>query len=148
MKILIINGPNLNLIGSREPDVYGTKTLEDINRLIENHAKQRGVEVSFLQTNHEGDIIDAVQKAGFGEKQERFDAIVINPGAFTHYSIAIRDAVKAAGIPVVEVHLSNIHGREEFRARSVVAGVCIGQITGFGYRSYLLAIDVLVKNES
>lgn len=147
MKILILNGPNLNLLGKREPEIYGMKTLEEINRIIENYAGERGIEVSFFQSNHEGEIIDAVQKAAFGKKEERCEGIVINPGAFSHYSIAIRDAIKSATIPTVEIHISNIYAREAFRRRSVITGACIGQISGFGYRSYVLAIEALAGRE-
>lgn len=139
MKVLVIHGPNLNLLGSREPKVYGTKTLDEVNAVVQAHADARGVEVSFFQSNHEGDIIDEIQQATGSH-----DAIVINPGAFTHYSLAIRDALLAVGLPAVEVHISNIHGREEFRTTSVIAAACRGQISGFGSRCYALAIDALL----
>lgn len=139
MKIFVIHGPNLNLLGTREPDVYGKQTLDEINTMIEKHAGAGGATVSFFQSNHEGKIIDAIQNAA-----DTQDGIVINPGAFTHYSLAIRDAIRAVGIPTVEVHISNIHGREAFRKNSVTAAACAGQISGFGARSYLLAVDALL----
>ena len=137
MNILVVHGPNLNLLGTREPEVYGTDTLEEINSRITAFAKKRGAAVTFFQSNHEGEIIDEIQKSSC-------DALVINPGAYTHYSHAIRDAIQAAGRPAIEVHLSNIHGREPFRSRSVIAPACRGQISGFGAQSYLLAIEALV----
>lgn len=137
-KIRVLHGPNLNLLGEREPDVYGTMTLNAVNESICAHAASIGVEVQIDQYNSEGDIIDAIQEARNGA-----DAIVINPGAYTHYSLAIRDAIAAVRLPAVEVHLSNIHSREEFRHTSVIAPVCIGQIAGFGENSYLLALDAV-----
>ena len=142
MKILVIHGPNMNLLGTREPEIYGTDTLRDINKRIESHANEKSVSVDFFQANGEGEIIDRIQRAGTKSGAGSCDALVINPGAYTHYSLAIRDAIRAVGIPAIEVHLSNIHNREEFRNKSVIAAVCRGQISGFGYRSYLLAIDV------
>lgn len=142
MDILVINGPNLNLLGTREPSVYGTVSLDEINERIERHARDKGVTVEFFQSNHEGEIIDRIQGAAHGDSG-RCDAIVINPGAYTHYSLAIRDAVSAAGLPTVEVHLSNIYAREPERHKSVIAPVCIGQVSGLGYRGYLLAIEYL-----
>ncbi|MGI9951522.1 type II 3-dehydroquinate dehydratase [Moorellaceae bacterium AZ2] len=133
MKILVIHGPNLNLLGTREPEIYGRTTLEEINALLKDMADQAGVEIDFFQSNHEGAIIDRVQEA-----RGAVDAVVLNPGALGHYSIALRDALAAVDYPVVEVHLSNIYSREEFRHHTVTAGVVQGQITGFGPLSYRL----------
>jgi 3-dehydroquinate dehydratase-2 len=135
MKILVIHGPNLNLLGKREPDIYGTLTLDDINDRLAALAGELGVEVSFYQSNHEGELVQKIQDA-MGVCQ----AIVINPGAYTHTSIALRDAILSTGIPTVETHLSNIYKREEFRQHSYISGVAAGQITGFGVDSYLLAL--------
>ncbi len=135
--ILVLHGPNLNLLGQREPAVYGTTTLAELDALIAAHAAARGVRVECRQSNHEGVLVDAVQSAA----AQGFAAIVLNPAALTHSSYALRDAIAAAPIPVVEVHLSNIHAREPFRRRSVTAPVCRGQIAGFGPRSYLLGVD-------
>ena len=135
--ILVLHGPNLNLLGTREPGVYGHATLADVNTAIGRHAVDRGASAVCRQSNHEGQLVDWVQSAA----AEGFGAIVMNPGALTHYSIALRDAVAAVAIPVVEVHLSNIHAREEFRRHSVIAGVAAGQIAGFGPTSYLLGVD-------
>ncbi|MFW5999667.1 MAG: type II 3-dehydroquinate dehydratase [Halanaerobiaceae bacterium] len=136
--IAVVHGPNLNLLGSREPDVYGVKTLPEINELIEEKVDELGLEVSILQSNHEGEIIDFLHE-GINE----FTGIIINAGAFTHYSIALHDALRALRIPVVEVHLSNIYQREEFRHHSVIAPVAVGQISGLGYRGYLFALEAL-----
>ena len=133
-KVLVVNGPNLNLLGDREVGIYGTLTLEDINKKISAKAKSAGAEVEFFQSNHEGEIVDMIQAASA-------DAIIINPGAYTHYSIAIRDAIASIAIPVIEIHLSNIYAREDFRATSVIAPVAVGQISGFGPESYYLAMD-------
>ncbi|MCX8131653.1 MAG: type II 3-dehydroquinate dehydratase [Clostridia bacterium] len=138
-RILIINGPNLNLLGTREKGVYGVETLEEIARRVMAEAIKLNVEVDFVQSNHEGEIIDKIHDA-----REKYDVLIINPGAYTHYSIAIRDAVKAVEIPTIEVHLSNIHSREEFRSKSVIAPVCKGQISGFGGNSYLVALNAAV----
>jgi 3-dehydroquinate dehydratase-2 len=135
--VLVLHGPNLNLLGTREPEVYGKLTLEQVNREIQRYAKSRGMRVECRQSNHEGELIEAIQTAA----RRGFGAIVFNPGAFTHYSLALRDAVSAISLPVIEVHLSNIHAREEFRRHSVIAPVARGQISGFGFRSYLLGID-------
>jgi len=140
IRVLIVNGPNLNLLGARETEVYGDLTLEDIEGLVTDRASKDGVEVGFFQSNHEGAIVDAIQGA-----PGNYDAVVINPGAFTHYSYAIRDAVASVEIPVVEIHLSNIAAREEFRSRSVIAAVCVGQISGFGPESYLLGVTAAAK---
>jgi 3-dehydroquinate dehydratase-2 len=136
IKIAVIHGPNLNLLGLREPDIYGADTFDDVNRKIQEHAKRIGVEVQITQSNHEGVIVDTIQEA-----VSWADAIVINPGAYTHYSLAIADALRGVRLPAVEVHISNIHAREEFRHRSVVAPTCVGQICGFGTTSYLLGLD-------
>ncbi len=133
MKTLIIHGPNLNLLGKREPEVYGTLTLQEINERICNTASELGVEIEIIQSNSESEIIEAIQKADY-------DILIINPAAFTHTSVAIRDAISAVGKPAIEVHISNIHKREDFRQRSYIAGVCNGQITGFGADSYILAL--------
>ncbi len=135
-RVLVIHGPNLNLLGRREPNVYGTATLAEIDRRLSERAAALGVGLETFQSNHEGEIVDAIQRA-----PGRFDALVINPGAFTHYSIAIRDALAAVGLPAVEVHLSNIAAREEFRHRSVIAPVCRGTVAGFGAQSYLLGLE-------
>lgn len=135
--ILVLHGPNLNLLGQREPGVYGTLTLAEVDAAIARHAAARGVNVECRQSNHEGVLVDAIQQAG----AQGFAAIVLNPGALTHYSYAVRDAIAAVSQPVIEVHLSNVHGRELFRRRSVTAPVCRGQIAGFGVQSYLLGLD-------
>lgn len=138
--ILVIHGPNLNLLGQREPEIYGTATLEDINRQLAELGKQNQIDLDCFQSNHEGEIIDRIH-AVVGHA----DGILINPGAFTHYSIAIRDALSSVRIPTVEVHLSNIHAREEFRRHSVVAPVVVGQISGFGIQSYALGLLALAE---
>ncbi len=138
MKILVLNGPNINLLGKREPEVYGTATYADLEAAVRERAKRRGVDVSFVQTNHEGELVTRIQNAA-----GVYDGMVLNPAAYTHTSIAILDALTACGVPAVEVHLSNIHKREEFRHRSVTAAGCVGQICGFGIKGYLLAIDYL-----
>lgn len=137
--VLVLHGPNLNLLGSREPEVYGRHTLADVNEALSDAAQSRQVDLTFLQSNHEGALVDAIHEA-----RERADGILINPGAFTHYSYALRDAIAAVELPAVEVHLSNVHAREPFRRRSVLAPVCVGQISGFGWRSYLLGLRALL----
>lgn len=136
MKILVLNGPNLNLLGEREPGIYGELSLDKINSDIEKRADELGVQCIFSQSNHEGEIIDRLHSARKG-----CDAVILNAGAYTHYSYAIRDAIAAIKIPVIEVHLSNIHAREEFRHTSVIAPVCKGSIAGFGKLSYILALE-------
>lgn len=137
-KILVIHGPNLNLLGEREPGVYGTDTFESINNEIVSHALEYKIHCDVFQSNHEGEMIDELHLA-----RKKYDGVVLNAGAYTHYSYAIRDAIAAIKIPVIEVHLSNIHARDEFRSRSVIAPVCVGQISGFGKNSYMLAVDAL-----
>jgi 3-dehydroquinate dehydratase II len=139
MKILVMHGPNLNMLGRREPDIYGTFTLDDINKRLSSLAQELGVEVSFYQSNHEGELVQKIQDA-----MGVYEAIVINPGAYTHTSVALRDAIASTGIPTVEAHISNIYRREEFRKHSYISGVVIGQITGFGADSYLLAFRAAV----
>lgn len=138
MKVLIINGANMNLLGKREPEIYGGETLADLEKTIREEAAKLKMDctLDFFQSNHEGEITDAIHQA----MEDGKDAIILNPGAFTHYSYAIRDAIKATGIHTVEVHMSNIHNREEFRSHSVIAPVCMGQISGFGFKSYLAAL--------
>jgi 3-dehydroquinate dehydratase-2 len=139
-KFLILHGPNINLTGFREPDVYGKRPLEDIDKEISDEAATMGCEVRILQSNHEGVLIDAIQ-----EHRRWADGIIINPGGLTHYSISLRDALVSVRLPVVEVHLSNVHAREEFRRNSVIAPICVGQISGFGGFGYVLAMRALVR---
>ena len=141
MKILVINGANMNLLGKREPDIYGREDYAALCARIYDHARSRGVAVECFQSNHEGAIIDAIQDA-----DGTFDGVVINPGAYAHYAYAIRDAIAAITIPVVEVHLTDIQKREEFRHLSVTAPACIAQIRGHGFESYTMAIDLLVRS--
>jgi len=140
MKTLFLNGPNLNLLGQREPEVYGRTTLADIETLVRKRAKPLRVEVEFRQSNLEGELVAWIQEA-----KGKFDSIVLNAAAYTHTSIALRDAISAIGLPVIEIHLSNIHAREEFRHKSVIAPVCWGQISGFGAFSYVLGLEAAVS---
>ncbi|NFR37029.1 type II 3-dehydroquinate dehydratase [Clostridium sporogenes] len=139
--ILIINGPNLNLLGKREPDVYGNITLEDINKEIKSHFKNEDLKIDFFQSNEEGTIINKII-----ESEKKYNAIVINPAAYSHYSIAILDAIRSINIPVVEVHLSNIYRREEYRKKSVTAEASLGVISGVGYYGYTMAIELMLNN--
>ena len=140
MKVLVINGPNMNLLGERNPKHYGTQTLSAIENRMEERAGEYGWDIEFHRTNHEGEIIDLLHGARID-----CDAVILNAGAYTHYSYAIRDAIEAIPVPVIEVHLSNIFGREDFRAKSVIAPVCRGTISGFGAASYILAMEALVE---
>ena len=135
-KILVVNGPNLNLLGKREPEVYGTQSLDELNRSLGDLASELKVELKFFQSNSEAELIDFIQTEGF-----EADGLIINPGAFTHYSYALRDAIAAVDIEAVEVHLSNLYAREEFRQKSVIAGVCTGYLAGFGLYSYVMALS-------
>ena len=139
MKILIINGPNLNLLGTRESDIYGTKTLEDISKSLKKLAADMSVEIVIKQSNHEGEIVDLIQNS------KEYAALVINPAAYTHTSVAIRDSIAAVNIPTVEIHLSNIYRREEFRHKSLISPVAQGQISGFGPESYMLGLRAAVS---
>lgn len=139
MNVLVLHGPNLNLLGVREPAVYGTTTLEEIDRQLARAAEERGIQLRILQSNHEGALIDALHQA-----REWAEGVILNPGALAHYSYALRDGLAAVGLPAVEVHLSQVHAREPFRRVSVVAEACRAQITGFGWRGYLLALEGLV----
>ena len=140
-KILIIHGPNLNLLGQREKDIYGKATLAEINGLLQDLAKKRNAQLEIFQSNHEGEIVDKIGKA----KKDQIKAILINPAAYTHTSVAIRDAISAVEIPTVEVHLSNIYAREEFRHTSLIAPVCHGQVSGFGVQSYILGLEAAIS---
>lgn len=137
--VLVLNGPNLNLLGTREPQIYGSTTLKDIERIMANRAKEVGLTIDFFQSNHEGELVDRVQQAN-----HHYDYIIFNAAAFTHYSIALRDAIAAIDVPVIEVHISNIHKREEFRHTSVLAPVALGQICGLGIESYLAALEAVI----
>jgi 3-dehydroquinate dehydratase-2 len=140
MKILFLNGPNLNLLGQRQPEVYGSATLADIEAKVRERAAKLGAAIDFRQTNSEGELVDWIQQA-----KGKFDVIVLNAAAYTHTSVALRDAIAAVSIPTIEIHLSNIHAREEFRNKSLIAPVCRGQISGFGAASYILALEASIN---
>lgn len=140
MKILFLNGPNLNLLGERQPEIYGRTTLKDIEGMVREAAAKRGAELDFRQSNLEGELVTWLQQS-----KGKFDAIVLNAAAYTHTSVALRDAIAAIGIPTIEVHLSNVHAREAFRHRSLIAAVCVGQISGFGSFSYVLALEAAIN---
>jgi 3-dehydroquinate dehydratase-2 len=140
MRILFLNGPNLNLLGQREPEVYGRSTLTDIEAKVRQKAKELGVEVDFRQSNQEGELVTWLQQA-----KGQFEVIVLNAAAYTHTSVALRDAIAAIGVPTIEIHLSNVHAREEFRHKSLIAPVCYGQICGFGAESYTLALHASIN---
>ena len=140
MRILFLNGPNLNLLGQREPNVYGSLTLSQIEDQVLKRASELGAEIDFRQSNNEGELVTWIQKA-----KPEFEVIVLNAAAFTHTSVALRDAISAVGVPTIEIHLSNVHAREEFRHRSLIAAVCCGQITGFGAFSYVLGLEAAIN---
>ena len=140
MKILFLNGPNLNLLGTRQPEIYGRMTLAEIERELRVKADQRGVEMAFRQSNVQGELVTWIQEA-----RGKFSVIVLNAAAYTHTSIALRDAIASASVPTIEVHLSNVYAREEFRRRSLIAPVCVGQVSGFGAFSYMLALDAAIN---
>jgi 3-dehydroquinate dehydratase-2 len=140
MRFLVLHGPNLNLLGTREPGVYGALTLSDVDERLRAWASAHGIEINIIQSNHEGVLIDAIHHAS-----GRADGIVINPGGYTHTSVAIRDAIAAVKLPTIEVHLSNVHAREEFRHKSLIAPVCRGQICGMGWIGYRLALEALIE---
>jgi 3-dehydroquinate dehydratase-2 len=141
LKVLLLNGPNLNLLGVREPEVYGSETLQDIVDEVRTFASKRNVELSDFQSNSEGDLVTAIHEA-----RTTVDGIIMNPGAYTHSSIAIRDAISGVGLPVIETHLSNVHAREPFRRESMIAPVCVGVVAGFGRDSYFVALDGLMRH--
>lgn len=140
MKLLVVNGPNINMLGVREPEVYGDGTYIDLCNLVDNYCREKNIEVEFFQSNHEGEIVDTIQNA-YGN----FDGIIINPAAYTHTSIAILDALKAVGIPTVEVHISDVSKREDYRQFSYIREYCKKSIIGFGFKGYLMAVDYLVE---
>ncbi len=142
MKILVINGPNLNMLGIREPDIYGSNTYENLVKMINDYANSNNIEVEIYQSNHEGDLVDKIQSA-----YKNKDAIVINPAAYTHTSVAILDALKSVGLPAVEVHISDVSKREDFRQISYVRGACLTTISGLGFEGYIKAIEYLIKNK-
>lgn len=142
-KLLILNGPNINLTGLREKSVYGAKTFEDLMAMVAQEARRLGCEIRTVQSNHEGALIDAIQQAYF----DGFDGIVFNPGGYTHTSVALHDAVASVPIPTIEVHMSNVHAREEYRHRSMTASACRGQIVGFGFYGYIMGMRALVEND-
>ena len=143
LRVLVLNGPNLNLLGTRKPEIYGTPTLADIERMMRKRAAELGIEMDFMQTNYEGELVEAIQKA-----KGKYQYLILNAAAYTHTSVAIRDAIEAVELPAVEIHLSNIHAREEFRHHSLIAPVCVGQICGFGAKSYLLALQYVAEMEN
>lgn len=143
MKILVVHGPNLNMLGSRQVAVYGDKTLDEIDSLLQKRARELGVELETLQSNHEGALVDFIQ-----EKSPEATGIIINPGALTHYGLSLRDALADTSLPIIEVHLSNIHAREEFRQQSVIAPIARGQISGLGWRGYIAALEIIAVPEA
>jgi 3-dehydroquinate dehydratase II len=140
MRVLYLNGPNLNLLGTRETDVYGNVTLAEIEKQVREHAAKLGVGMDFRQSNSEGDLVAWIQQA-----KGQYEVIVLNAAGYTHTSVALRDAISAVALPTIEIHLSNVHAREEFRQKSLISGVCVGQITGFGPNSYILALEAAVN---
>ena len=145
-KIIVLNGPNLNLLGTREPEKYGSATLADVEALCTDAAKRLGFDVEFLQSNHEGPLIDKIQEAGLAYKAGKVQGVVFNPGAYTHTSVALHDAIAAVnGLPVIEVHISNVHAREAFRHHSYISPVAAGIVVGFGVQGYVLAIEGLAQ---
>ncbi len=143
--ILVLNGPNLNLLGLREPAVYGAATLADVEALCRDTGARLGVDIDFRQSNHEGALIDAIQQAGFDHKAGKLLGVVFNPGAFTHTSVALHDAIKGVGLPVIETHISNVHAREAFRHHSFISPVAAGIVVGFGIDGYVIAIEGLIR---